>query len=428
MSVGERVVVGVRGRGTQRSARTARARSALAQGRLVAKREMRERSRSRGFRASLGFMLVVVVGIVVVPAMLDSGPGPKDIGLTGVVPDQLARTIADQRDALGETLRVRTFADAASGERALRDGEIDALVVDGTRLEWRRRTDDQLRSVLTGAIQLVAVQERAAAGGISQAALSALVAPVPVDNVELGSVAGRSPDDETAVMVMTILLFVAISTYGNLVLTGVVEEKASRVVEVLLSRMPARTLLAGKVAGIGLLGLAQFALTALVAFAALATVDSIDVPAISGTVLAWVVVWFVLGYALYAMVYGALGSLASRAEDAQSVAGPVTAVLVAGYFASFVSTGRPDSVAAKALSFFPVTAPLSMPNRIAMGATSWWEPILAVVLTLVAIAALVQLGGRVYAGAALHTGRTLRLRDAWRDRVASRPVPPTAAR
>ena len=142
---------------------------------------------------------------------------------------------------------------------------------------------------------------------------------------------------------MTVVLLLAITTYGNLVLTGVVEEKSSRVVEVLLARVPARNLLAGKVAGIGLLGLAQVGLTALVALAAVTAVDSVDVPAVRGAVLAWVVVWFVLGYALYATVYGALGSLASRTEDAQSVAGPVTVVLLAAYFTSLAAIGQPDS-------------------------------------------------------------------------------------
>jgi ABC-2 type transport system permease protein len=219
------------------------------------------------------------------------------------------------------------------------------------------------------------------------------------------------------------------------VLSGVVEEKASRVVEVLLARMPARTLLArmpartllaGKVAGIGLLGLAQIGLTALVALVAVTMVDSVDVPAARGEVLAWVVVWFVLGYALYTMVYGALGSLASRTEDAQSVAGPVSAVLIAGYFASFAVIGQPDSGWAQLLSWLPVTAPLAMPNRIAMGVAAWWEPMLAVVLTLAAIVGLVQFGGRVYAGAILHTGPTLRLRDAWRGPTAPRSSVPGA--
>ena len=214
---------------------------------------------------------------------------------------------------------------------------------------------------------------------------------------------------------MTALLLMAIVIYGNLVLTGVVEEKSSRVVEVLLARMEARNLLAGKVAGIGLLGFAQFALTALAALVATRFVDSFDVPAVSGGVLTWVVVWFVLGYALYAMAYGALGSLASRTEDAQSVAGPVGYVLIAAYWASFIAvSGDPVSAWSRLLSYFPLTAPLAMPGRIALGAAAWWEQLLAVVLTVGAVAALVVLGGRVYARAVLHSGPTLRLRDVWR--------------
>ena len=84
-------------------------------------------------------------------------------------------------------------------------------------------------------------------------------------------------------------------------------------------------------------------MTALAALVAVTTVNSIDLPAVRGAVLAWAVVWFVLGYALYATVFGALGSLASRAEDAQSVAGPVMVVLVVGYFVSFAMIGSPRS-------------------------------------------------------------------------------------
>jgi len=389
--------------------------SGLAQTWLVAVREMRERSRSRAFRASLLVMIVAVVGVIVLPSLVDTGAGTKDVGLAGSVPSELPRAIEEQSDAVGVTARVRRYGSLAAGEAAVRNGDVDVLIVDAQQLEWRSRTDEQLQAVATGAIQLVAVRSRAEAAGIGPDTLAALVAPVPVENVELGLVAGRSPDDETAALIMAVLLFLAITTYGSLVLSGVVEEKTSRVVEVLLARVPARNLLAGKVAGIGVLGLGQVAVTALAALAAIALVDSFDVPAARGSVIAWAVVWFVLGYALYAMAYGALGSLASRTEDAQSVAGPVTVVLIVAYFGSFAAIGSPDSPWATLLSFFPPTAPLVMPERIAMGATAWWEPVAASAVTVAAIAALVQLGGWVYARAVLHTGPTLKLRDMWHD-------------
>ena len=385
------------------------------QGWLVARRELRERSRSRAFRAGIVITLLVVVAMIAVPAMVDPGAVTRDVGLTGDIPSGLPGAVVDQGDAVEVTVRVHHFDDVTAGEQAVRDEDVDVLVVDAQQLQWRGEPDERLRAVVTGAIQLVAVQERAAGAGIAPDELLALVAPVPVDNEELGITAGRSPDDEAAAAVMSILLLMAILTYGNLVLTGVVEEKSSRVVEVLLVRMPARTLLAGKVAGIGLLGFGQFAVTALAALVATLVVDAVDLPAISGGVLAWVVAWFVLGYALYAMAYGALGSLASRTEDASSVAGPVSYVLLAGYWASYIAVANdPDSGWSQLVSLFPATAPFAMPGRLALGAAAWWEPVLAAAVALAAIAALVVFAGRVYTGAILHAGPTLKLRDAWR--------------
>jgi ABC-2 type transport system permease protein len=231
-------------------------------------------------------------------------------------------------------------------------------------------------------------------------------------------VAGRTAGDETATVVMTGLLLLTISIYGGLVLSGVVEEKASRVVEVLLARIPARSLLTGKILGIGLLGLAQVGVTAVAALVAVTAAGSLDLPTIRAQVLAWTVAWFVLGYALYATLFGALGSLASRPEDAQSVAGPAMMVMVASYLASFTMIAHADAPAARAVSFFPTIAPLFMPSRIALGAAAWWEPVVAVAVTLGAVVVLLRLGGRLYAHAILHGGPTLGLRDAWRAAAA----------
>jgi ABC-2 type transport system permease protein len=299
------------------------------------------------------------------------------------------------------------------------------LVVDGRQLTWRGDQEERLRAVVTGAIQLVTVQERAAAAGITQEQLAAVAAPVEVDNTELGIAAGRSDGDEIAASVMSLVLLAALATYGQLVLTGVVQEKSSRVVEVLLARMSARDLLTGKVVGIGLLGLGQLAVTAAAALAATAVFDPVDIPAISVEVLAWGLVWFVLGYAMYAMAYGAMGSLASRVEDASAVAAPATVLLIVGYWGSLVAVSDdPDGPWALAVSLFPATAPYAMPARIALGVTSWWEPLLAVTLAVAAVAGLVVLAGRIYTGAVLQTGATLNLREAWSRRASAFPTGP----
>ena len=385
------------------------------QGWLVATRELRERSRSPAFRASVVLMIVAVVAVLILPTLIKPG-GTRNVGVTGSAPAALAATIIQQAHSAGGTVRVHRYLTLGAGEQAVRQGHLDVLVADARRLEWRGEPDEQLKAVVTGAIQLATVRERADAAGISP---GALLAPVPVSSVQLGSVPGRGPGDEAAVLVMTAVLFFGISVFGQMVLTGVLEEKANRVVEVLLARIPPRTLLAGKITGIGLLGLAQIGVTALAALVAVATVPSIDVPAVRGTVLAWALIWFVLGYALYATVYGALGSLGSRVEDAQSVAGPVMVVMVVAYFASFMMIGQPGSAAAKVISYFPLTSPMAMPGRIAMGATAWWEPVAAAILTLATTAGLVHLAGNVYTRAILHSGPALSLRDLWRRRTAS---------
>ena len=397
----------------------------MRQGWLVARREIRERSRSKVFRTGSVIMLLAVIAAIVVSARIHTGNVTQDVGFTGTTPAALPAAVIDQGKAVDVTVRPRYYAGVAAGEQAVRAKTVAVLVVDAHRLAWPGQPDEQLRTIVTGAIQLVSLQQRAAAAGIDPGQLHAVMAPVPVQNQQLDMTAGRSPHNGNAAIIMSMLLLLAIVLYGNLVLTGVAEEKSSRVVEVLLARMPARNLLAGKVAGIGLLGFAQLAVTALAALIAALAVHPASMPAVSGGVLAWVIAWFILGYALYAMAYGALGSLASRAEDAANVAAPVGYALVAAYWASFmVVVNNPDSVGSKLVSLFPATAPFAMSGRIAIGAAAWWEPVIAAALAVAAIAGLAVLAGRVYTGAILHTGPTLKLRAAWS--ATTRPGPRAA--
>ena len=210
-----------------------------------------------------------------------------------------------------------------------------------------------------------------------------------------------------------------ISFYGGFLLVGVVEEKSSRVVEVLLSRLRPTELLTGKIAGIGLVGLAQFSLVAAAALIALALSDNPQLPTTTRGTIGWIVFWFVLGYAFYAVLYGAAGSLVSRQEEAQSMTFPITAVLIVAYLFALEAAQSPDSLATLIGSFVPPTAPLVMIVRIANGAVPWWQIGLSVVLMLVTIYGMVLLAGRIYAGAVLRIGRRVRLMEAWRGGEAS---------
>ncbi len=302
------------------------------------------------------------------PAVLSSGGGTKDVGLIGATPSELRSAIRAQSEAVDIRARLHRYDTVTAGQDAVRAGRIDVLVVDGNRLEWRR-TDEQLRAVVTGAIQLVAVRERARQPASARPD-DRDRGPRPSGERGAGPSPGRSPDDETAAFVMTVVLFMAIATYGSMVLSGVVEEKATRVVEVLLARMPARSLLAGKIAGIGLLGLGQIVLTALVALAAITMTDSFDIPRCAAPCSRGSSCGSSSDTRSTPRSSAHWAHLPREPEDAQSVAGPVSAVLVAGYLVSFAAIGSPSTAWAKVVSYFPATAPLAMPNRIAMGATA----------------------------------------------------------
>ncbi len=210
------------------------------------------------------------------------------------------------------------------------------------------------------------------------------------------------------------LLYGLLILFGQFVAQGVVEEKASRVVELLLATMKPWQLLAGKIVGLGLLGLAQIVVIAVVGVAGALAFDLVDIPGeLIGTALS-VVLWFVLGYAFYAAIFAVAASLVSRQEDLGTVVMPTTLVLVVAFVIGIQAAGNPDGPMATITSFVPGLSPLVMPVRQAAGDVPLWETALAVVLMLVAIGLIVRLGGRVYAGALLRTSGKTKLREALR--------------
>src|SRR5581483_9615919 len=171
----------------------------------------------------------------------------------------------------------------------------------------------------------------------------------------------KTTDAETLVAyAASILLLMSLAVYGQWVVSGVVEEKNSRVVEVILSTVRAGDLLAGKVLGIGLLGLAHVAGLA----AALLAAGVFHAPAALGGSRALVIPWFPLGFALYAVAYAAAGALASRQQNADPAGQPVTYTLLAAYFAGYLALStNSDGLLANILTVFPLTAPLVLPAR-----------------------------------------------------------------
>ncbi|HEX9122650.1 MAG TPA: ABC transporter permease [Actinomycetota bacterium] len=382
---------------------------------LVARREWNQRVRSVAFRISTLLSVLIVVAIIVVPEMYGGGAKPtRTVGLAGESSSQLPELLRAAGQQFDLTVKTRGFSDETAGRVALRSGDIAVLLVDQRELVWKAEADEQLRSIVTSAVQAVEQQQAIADLGLTPEQAQRLLRPPDLVSQSLEPASKERSARITLATIGLVLLFMAISFYGGFLLVGVVEEKSSRVVEVLLSRLRPTELLAGKIAGIGLVGLAQFAAVAASALVALALSGNTLAPTTTPGTIGWILFWFVLGYGFYSVLYAAAGSLVSRQEEAQSMTFPITAVLLVGYFFSFGAVQSPDSLGALIGSLVPPTAPMVMTVRIANGAVPWWQIVLSVALMLATIYAMVQLAGRIYAGAVLRIGRRVRLKEAWR--------------
>jgi ABC-2 type transport system permease protein len=321
--------------------------------------------------------------------------------------------------AVGRKVTTRTVSDEASGRRQVSDGTLDALVIgDGGQLRVvvKKTIDANLKNdlnVLAG--QLALDQQIAKLGGDPQAVNSA-VAAAKVSVAPLEPPYQYQPQQLALGLITGILIYMALMLYGQSVAQGVVEEKSSRVVELLLSTVRPWQLMAGKVLGIGVVGLIQMVvLGAGGVIAGLATgALTISITAAAGTV-AWLVVWYLLGFFAYALAFAAAGALVSRQEDVNGVVTPILMLVIVGYVLGVsILPSNPSSSLCEVLSIIPVFAPTLMPMRLAMGGVPAWEAALAVVLMVAMIPALVWLSGRVYRNAVMRTGARVKLSEAFR--------------
>jgi ABC-2 type transport system permease protein len=380
----------------------------------VARREFVERLHQKSFLVSTAITLVIVMLVSIVPSVFgDDGPDRYTVAAAGdssqAVTDA-ARQVAPQFDA---RVQVRRYADVAAARRAVAGEDLDALVGPRT-IEAREELPDELDQILQGAARRVA-QERALDGaGVQGAARRQALDPPPL------AVRTQEPVDEQRdargglAFAAVILLYGQLLTFGYWVASGVVEEKASRVVEVVLATIRPSHLLAGKIIGLGLLGLAQLLVIGIVGVGAASAVGSLELDSDVLVAAGLALLWFVLGYAFYSCAFACAGAIVPRQEELQSSMTPLTTIILVSFFVAFAVIQEPDGTLATVSSFIPTTAPMTMPPRIALGEAPAWEVAAAIAITLAATALLVPLAARIYSGAILRTGSAVKLRDAWR--------------
>ena len=387
---------------------------------LVARREILERGRSRGFLFSVLFTTVLVLGSIIVPSVLFDDDAPTPIGVVQPAPPGLDLALTTTAAVLDQDLDVRPYPDRSTADAALTAEQVDAVVIVPADLSspgevvFAESSDQTIVQIVTASVTALRMQALLVDAGVDPGELAAVQAPPEVVTLEPES--ERDPGRFLVANIGAVLILVGIFSFGFTVLTGVVEEKQSRVVEVVLSTVRPRDLLMGKVLGIGILGLFQLLIFVVAALAAASIVGDVELPATTPGAIAMLSLWFILGYTLYSTALGFLGALASRMEEASNASTPVTVVAMVSYFvAIFAVVNDPSGVVATVATFLPPSAPFVVPLRFAFDAIGPIEIVLSILITVAGIWALFVVGARVYAGAVLQTGGRMKIRDAWRS-------------
>jgi ABC-2 type transport system permease protein len=379
---------------------------------IVARREFVERARDRGFQVSTAITLLLLTGVIVISSVFNR-PTSFDLVVVGEGSDALGRQVRAAADALGIEVTVRELAGAAEARRAVDAGATDAALVDAAEILVRAEPPAQL----VGLIQAVSVRERSRraliTAGLTPGEVddALLQAPLPVEALE--PVDARSRETATVVFVGVLLLYGQLFAYGYWVAAGVVEEKSSRVVEVLLATVRPSHLLRGKILGIGLLGLGQLLLIGLVGLFASAAVGTLAFPSGAVETIGLVLGWFVLGFFFYASLFAVAGSIVTRQEDLQTTMTPLTILILGSFFIGLSATSNPDSTLATVASLLPFSAPLVMPTRIALGEAATWEVVASIAISVGATAAVIPIATTIYSRALLRPGR-VRIRQVLR--------------
>lgn len=374
---------------------------------LIAKREIVSRLKDKGFIMSSLFILVLILGTVVFQVVIQSGASAVSVGVAGGQ-SQLPAAIQAQSDAVGLDAEVIEYDSPDDARQAVEDEEVDAAVIDGNSVVVNQSLNDALGAAINSAVNSVTLSERLSDAGVDPD----LLQPVSLDVTALMPAADEADEKALVAFIAILLLYTLLIFFGQFIAQGVVEEKASRVIEVLLAAVKPWQLLAGKIIGLGVLAFSQLVIICAAGLGGAIGFDVITVPGAAIATVAQVLGWFVLGFTLVAALFAVCGALVSRQEDLQSVLLPMTLILVAALFLAITAGQSPNGTLARVTSFIPPLSTMVMPVRIATGAVTWWEILLAVALLIVAIVGVVRIGGRIYSGALLGKGGRVKIKDA----------------
>lgn len=386
--------------------------------RLVAGREIKQRAGSKAFLWTTVVLVVLIVGGSFLAQTLRGGESTLAVGVTQETA-ALAESVTETASGFGTTAEVTTVTEE-EGRTQVLDGDLDAVVLSaegGTvKVITKSTLDTDLSSVLTVIAQQTVLAEQVTSLGGDPSDVSRAVAQASVDVEAIEPPREIDPSQIISAYLVGILMFISLQLCGAMIAQGVVEEKSSRVVELLLATVRPWQLMAGKVLGIGVIGLGQ--VVVLVAAAAgsaagFGLLDGMDLN-LGATVL-WTIAWFLIGFTMYALLFAAAAALVSRQEDVGTVTTPILMLMMIPYIVSVsVAPFAPDSPIVVWLSYLPFTSPLIMPTRVAVGGVEMWQVAVVMAVNIALVPLLVWLAGRIYSNAVLRSGARIKIKDALR--------------
>ena len=347
---------------------------------LVAEREIASKLRSKAFVISTAILLLGALALVIWGGFQAANQSGTPVAVT-----------ADAQQYVEGLpgLEVTDVADKAAAEALVEDGTVDAAVVgdSSSPMGFTVVADDSAPTqLLLSLAQLPPVE---------------LLNPDGSEAAALGYIAAIG---------FGIVFLLAASLFGGTIAQSVVEEKQTRVVELLISAIPVRSLLAGKVIGNTILAMGQILVLASIAIIGLTVTDQTALLQGLGAPIAWFAIFFLFGFILLASLFAAAASMVSRQEDIGSTTMPITMLIMAPYFLVIFFNDNP--LVLTIMSYVPFSAPVGMPMRIFLGQAQWWEPLLSLVILVATCVAAILVAARIYQNSLLRMGGRVKLTEA----------------
>jgi ABC-2 type transport system permease protein len=385
---------------------------------LIVSREVRERFRGRLIKVTTLFILLVVAAAIVIPTLHNGKAKPQEVGIVGTLSSSLRATVTSSAKSADVTVHFVVESSVKNAKSSLHSGRINVAIVNGRELLVKSPLASTDNSSGTQLVRSIAENL-----GIAEAFQAAQLSPtqtetlknaraLPVTSVEAGKKKTGGNASETTSLIGIILIFVMLNQYNTWILFGVMEEKSSRVIEVLLSAVRPIQLLTGKVVGIGLVALAQATLVVAFALVLSKAVGSSLLHGSAPLVVVSTLVWLVLAYAFYSWVYAAAGSMVERQDQVQSLILPLSLPMIFGYIMALTgaSSGSPSALL-KVLAYLPPTAPFAMPVLVGFRAVTWWEFLASAIISVICTIGIARVAATVYRRSILRTGARVRLRE-----------------